>query len=93
MESFFTFALIAITALLIAWIANAVVGWLSGERPRDTGRLGLDTFFRIFAIRELGFVGQLLSAFGWDKLPGRIVLFVGLACVGLFLLRHCHHVE
>ena len=84
-------AVFAVSAFLVAWLANGLVGLLSGERPRDTGGLWLDIFFRFFAILELGFIGRRLSYVGFQGWPRKLVLFIGLLCVLLFLLRACHH--
>ena len=78
-------------AFLVAWVVNGFVGLLSGERPRDTGRLWLDIFLRFFSILELGFVGRMLSYVGFQGWPRKFVLFVGLICLLLFLLRSGHH--
>ncbi len=37
MSTFAMLVMIAVAAFLIAWVANGLVGLLSGERPRDTG--------------------------------------------------------
>jgi hypothetical protein len=84
-------AMFVVAAFLVAWIVNGLVGLLSGERPRDTGSLWLDVFLRLFAVLELGVIGRILSYIGLDGLPRKLVLFVGLLCVLLFLARSCHH--
>jgi len=81
----------AVGAFLVAWVVNGLVGLLSGERPRDTGRLWLDIFLRFFAILELGFVGRMLSYVGFQGWPRKLVLFLGLICLLLFFLRSGHH--
>jgi hypothetical protein len=81
----------AVAAFLVVWVANGLVGLLSGERPGDTGRLWLDTFLRIFAVLELGWIGRILNYAGLGGLPRKVVLFVGLLCVLLFLSKSCHH--
>ena len=85
------FAILAVTAFLVAWVTNGLVGLLSGERPRDTGSLWLDTFLRMFAVLELGWIGRILNHVGLQGLPRKLVLFVGLLCVLMFLARACHH--
>jgi len=91
MYSFIMLAMFAVAAFLVAWVVNGLVGLLSGERPRDTGSLWLDIFLRLFAVLELGFIGRILNYVGLDGLPRKVVLFVGLLCVLLFLVRACHH--
>ena len=61
MYTFLILAMLAVAAFLIAWIVNGVVGLLSDERPRDTGRLWLDAFLRLFTVFELGFIGRILE--------------------------------
>jgi hypothetical protein len=82
--------ILAILAV-VAWVVNGLVGILSGERPRDTGSLWFDTFLKFFAVLELGLIGRLLSYLRFDRLPHKIILFIGLVCALLFLLRSCHH--
>jgi hypothetical protein len=91
MSSFATLVTFAVAALLVAWVVNGLVGLLSGERPRDTGSLWRDIFLRIFAVLELGWVGRILNNVGLQGLPRKVVLFIGLLCVLLFLVRACHH--
>ena len=50
-------------ALLIAWGVNALVGLMSGENPRDTGRQFSDIFFRILGMMRLGWMGRVLNNF------------------------------
>jgi hypothetical protein len=91
MNTFAMLAMFAVAAFLVAWVTNGVVGLLSGERPRDTGRLWLDTFLRIFAVLELGWIGRILNYVGLCGLPRKLVLFTGLLCLLLFLVRACRH--
>jgi hypothetical protein len=91
MYSVIMLAVFAVAAFLVAWVVNGLVGLLSGERPRDTGRLWLDIFLRFFAILELGFIGRMLSYLGFQGWPRKVVLFIGLLCILLFLLKACHH--
>lgn len=84
-------AIFAVAAFFVVWLANGLVGLFSGERPRDTGRLWLDVFLRFFAVLDLGIIGRILSCVGLDGLPRKIVLFIGLLCVLVFLVRACHH--
>ena len=90
MTTFAMLVMFAVAAFLVAWVANGLVGLLSGERPRDTGSLWLDTFLRIFAVLELGWIGRILNHVGIAALPRKIVLFIGLLCVLLFLMRARH---
>jgi len=91
MQSFLIIAVCGVGAFLVAWVANGVVGLLSGERPRDTGRLWFDIFLRFFAILELGFVGRMLSYVGFQGRSRKFVLFIGLLCILVFCLRACDH--
>ena len=91
MDRLIILAILAVVAFLIAWVVNGLVGILSGERPRDTGSLWFDTFLRFFAVLELGLIGRLLNYFGFDRLPRKMILCIGLVCALLFLLRSCHH--
>jgi hypothetical protein len=84
-------AMIAVAAFLVAWVVNGLVGLLSGERPGGTGNLWLDIFLRFFAVLELGLIGRLLNYIGIQGLPRKVVFFVGLLCVLVFLVRACHH--
>ncbi len=84
-------AMFAVGAFLAAWVVNGLVGLMMGERPRDTGSLWLDIFLRLFAILELGWIGRMLSYFGLDGVPRKVVLFIGLLCLLLFLVRACSH--
>ena len=86
-------AMFAVAAFLVAWVVNGLVGLLSGEWPGDTGRLWLDTFLGMFGILELGWIGRILNYVGLRGLPRKLVLFVGLLCLLLFLARGCHHDE
>ena len=40
--------LVCLASFFCAWLANRLVGLLSGEHPRDTGRLWVDTLFGAF---------------------------------------------
>src|SRR5260370_40276136 len=93
MYSLVVLGVFAVAAFLVAWVANGLVGLLSGERPRDTGRLWLDIFLRFFAILELGFIGRMLSYVGFQGWARKLVLFVGLLCFLLFLLRAGRHTQ
>jgi len=91
MTTFAMLVMFAVAAFLAAWVVNGLVGLLSGERPRDTGSLWLDMFLRIFAVLELGWIGRILNYVGLRGLPRKIVLFIGLLCVLVFLVRARHH--
>lgn len=86
-------AAFGVAAFLVAWIVNALVGLLSGERPRDTASLWFDIFFRFFAILELGLVGRVLSYLGLTGWPRKAMVFVGTLCILLFLIRACRHIH
>jgi hypothetical protein len=83
-------AAFGVAAFLVAWVANVLVGLLRGEHPEDTGRLWADIFLRLFAVLELGLIGRVLNYCGLVGWPRKLVLFVGLLCVLLFLARGCH---
>src|SRR2546427_4407247 len=89
-SSFVMLAAFGVAAFLVAWVVNALVGLLSGERPRDTASLWFDIFFRFFAILELGLIGRVLSYLGLTGWPRKAVFFIGMVCVLLFLVRACH---
>ncbi|HXI50510.1 MAG TPA: hypothetical protein VNH84_03380 [Candidatus Saccharimonadales bacterium] len=50
-------------AFAAAWTVNALIGVMSGEHPKDTGRQFVDTLLRLFGIAELGVVGFVLDHF------------------------------
>jgi len=83
-------AAFGLAAFLVAWVVNSLVGMMSGENPRDTGRLGAEIFLRLFAILELGVIGRVLNYLGLTGWPRKLVLFVGLLCALVFLVRACH---
>src|ERR1041385_5161257 len=80
MSSFVMLAAFGVAAFLVAWVVNAVVGLLSGERPRDTANLWFDIFFRFFAILELELIGRILSYLGLTGWPRKAVFFIGMVC-------------
>ncbi len=84
-------AAFGLAAFLIAWVVNGLVGMMSGENPRDTGRLGAEIFLRFFAILELGIIGRVLGYLGFTGWPRKLMLFVGLLCILAFLIRAGHH--
>jgi hypothetical protein len=83
-------AAFVIAAFLVAWVVNGLVGLLSGEKPRDTASLWLDVFLRMVAVLELGVIGRVLNYCGLVGWPRKLILFLGLLCVLLFLARACH---
>jgi hypothetical protein len=89
MSSFIMLAAFAVAAFLVAWIVNALVGLLMGEKPRDTASLWFDIFFRFFAALELGVIGRFLSYLGLTGAARKAIFFVGTVCVLLFLVRAC----
>jgi len=84
-------AAVLIAAFLVAWVVNGLVGLLSGEKPRDTASLWLDVFLRMVAVLELGVIGRVLNYCGLTGWPRKLILFLGLFCVLLFLARACHY--
>ncbi|HEY5910387.1 MAG TPA: hypothetical protein VJA21_07260 [Verrucomicrobiae bacterium] len=82
-------AAFGLAAFLIAWVVNGLVGMMSGENPRDTGRLGAEVFLRFFAILELGIIGRVLGYLGFTGWPRKLMLFIGLLCVLAFMVRVC----
>ena len=90
MIDFIMVAAFGVAAFLAAWVVNAFVGLLSGERPRDTASLWFDIFFRFFAILELGLVGRVLNYLGLTGWPRKAVFFIGMVCLLLFLVRACY---
>jgi hypothetical protein len=89
MDSLGMLAMFALAAFLVAWVANGAVGIITGEKPQDTSSLWFETFLRIFTVLELGWIGRLLNYVGLRGVPRKIVLFLGLFCVLVFLLRDC----
>lgn len=78
----------ALVAFLLAWVVNGLIGLLSGERPRDTGSLWADIFLKFMAVFELGYIGRMLSYVGFEGWSRKILLFIGLLCLVIFLLRN-----
>jgi hypothetical protein len=89
MRSFVMLAAFGVAAFLVAWVVNSLVGLLSGERPRDAASLWFDIFFRFFMILELGLIGRVLSYLGLTGWPRKAVVFIGMICILLFLVRAC----
>ncbi len=83
-------AALAVAAFLVAWLVNGLVSLFSGERRRDTASLWADVFLRLFMVLELGLIGRVLNYCGLTGWPRKLVFFLGLLCVLLFLARACH---
>jgi hypothetical protein len=81
--------MLGLASFLVAWLVNGLVGLLMGERPRDTGSLWLDTFFRVFLLLELGWIGRVLTYAGFSGSSRKLLLFLGCLCVVLFLAKDC----
>ena len=45
----------------MAWVVNAIVNVLSGEKRNDTGSLWIDIVLRIFAARDFGITARILN--------------------------------
>jgi hypothetical protein len=43
----------------------------------------------MFAVLELGLIGRMLNYLGLTEWPRKLVLFIGLLCVLLFLVKSC----
>ena len=89
MYSLMFICLFAGFALLIAWSVNAVIAWMSGEHPGDTGRQFGDIFFRVLGVGPPGpgFLGRLLNAVAG---PWRWILYIaGGLLLASALLRAC----
>ena len=82
-------ALVAGFALLGAWIVNAVVGMMSGEKPGDTGRQWADMFFRILGVGRIGVLGRILSYAGTEGWPRRILWAAGVISLLALLAWSC----
>jgi hypothetical protein len=89
MGTLVTIALIGLAALFVAWIANTLVGLLSGERPRDTGRLWSNIVLRIFTIKEFGVVGRILNYVASEGWPLRVLYGLGAIGILALLIRSC----
>jgi hypothetical protein len=90
MDQLMIISVVALASFAVVWVANSLVGLLSGERPRDDARHWSDIFLRFFAILKLGFVGRILAYAGFQGWARRIVIYVGLFCLMLFLFRGGH---
>jgi len=60
-------------AFLAAWVVNALVAWMSGEHPGDTGRQFGDVFLRVLGVARLGYVGRILDTVGG---PVRWIIYI-----------------
>ena len=78
---------IALITLIVAWIVNALVGLLMGEKPRDTTSLWLDTFVEFLCF---GAIGRYLDGLGVHGWPRKAVYLAGCAGIAIFLVRSCH---
>lgn len=84
-------ATLALAALLVAWVVNILVGVLSGEKPQSTSSLWAEVFSRILMVSELGLIGRVLNYCGLTGLPRKAVLFLGVLCLLLFMVRARRH--
>jgi hypothetical protein len=84
------FGLICGFALLAAWLVNALVGILSGEHPKDTGRVWSDIIMRIFATMEFGLIGRILGYLATAGWPLRVLYGLGTVGILRFFIRGCH---
>lgn len=82
---------LVLAALLIAWLANTLVEMLSGEKPQSTVSLWAEIISSLLIVSEFGTIGRILNRFGLTGLRRKAVLFLGLLCVLLFLLKSNHH--
>ncbi len=89
MSDLTTIAAFAVAAFIVAWFVNGLVGVLSGEKPRDTASLWAEVFVKLMLILELGLIGRLLNYCGLTGWPRKLVLFLGLLCVLIFLAHSC----
>jgi len=80
---------VGVAAFLVAWVVNGLVGLLSGDKPRNTASLWTDVFLRLFIVLELGVIGRMLNYWGLTGWPRKLVFFLGLLCVLLFLVKAC----
>jgi hypothetical protein len=74
---------------VVAWVANAVVNVLSGEKRRDTGSLWCDIVLRIFAVREFGIVARVLNYTAAHRWPLKVLYVMGLIGIVALLGRGC----
>lgn len=91
MTTFGMLLMFAIATCLVAWVTNGLVSLLSGEHSRDTGRLWIDAFLRVFAVIEFGWIGRVLNHIGLHGLMKKLALFVGLLGLLVFLVGSCDH--
>jgi hypothetical protein len=90
MSTFAIFVLLCVAALVVAWVVNALVGILSGEHPKDTGRLWSDIVLRVFAAMKFGFLGRFvgyMASTGWRL---RVLYALGVLGIVAFLIRGCN---
>jgi hypothetical protein len=66
--------LVCLASFSCVWLANQLVGLLSGEHPRDTGRLWVDTLFGV----------QGLPSGSWAR---RVLLIMGVASLIWAVIR------
>lgn len=84
------FAMFCVFALLAAWLVNTLVGIMSGEHPKDTGRVWSDMMMRMFAAMEFGLVGRILGYLATTGWPLRVLYGLGAIGIVAFFIRGCH---
>ncbi len=62
METLGFILLMCFASLSCVWLANWVVGLLSGEHPMDTGRLWVDTLFGVQGLPSGSWARRVLLA-------------------------------
>jgi len=83
------FLLFCLAALLVAWVVNAIVNVLSGEKRNDTGSLWIDIVLRIFAARDFGIIARILNFLARQGWPLKLLYAMGAIAVVAFLVRGC----
>ena len=90
MSTLAMFGLFCGFALLAAWLVNTLIGIMSGEHPKDTGRVWSDIIMRIFGALEFGLVGRILGYLATTGWPLRVLYGLGAVGILAFFIRGCH---
>ena len=83
------FLLFCLAALLVAWVVNAIVNVLSGEKRNDTGSLWIDIVLRIFAARDFGITARILNYLARQGWPLKLLYAMGAIALVAFFVHGC----